>query len=155
MADTLRRSRGEFQFGIRSLFVLLAVLAVMFAGYGWFHRRYVEPRRACEAIQRRLNSLAGRRPQDMTRRQWESAVAWTSNLHGNSLMFAQADGPTIRRFEGQLAKKLAGDVNMETIHWIWDEYADICPGGASYQRFKPMMLDEIEHGGANWGLNIP
>jgi hypothetical protein len=70
-------------------------------------------------------------------------------------MFAQADGPTIRRFEGQLAKKLAGDVNMETIHWIWNEYAEICPGGANYQRFKTVMMEEIEQGGANWGMNIP
>jgi hypothetical protein len=155
MTSAARTNDGRFRFGIRSLFILLAVCAVLFAAFGWFHRQMIEPRRASAAVEQRLKSLAGRRPKDMTPRQWESAVAWTQNLHGNSLMFAQADGPTIRRFEGQLAKKLAGDVNMETIHWIWDRYADICPGGANYQRFKPMMMEEIEQGGANWGMNIP
>jgi hypothetical protein len=155
MAETPRSSGSNVQFGICSLFVLLAVLGVMFAAYGWVHRRIVEPQQACEAVHKRLISLAGRRPKDMTPRQWESAVAWTSNLHGNSLMFAQADGPTIRRFDQQLAKKLAGEVNMETIHWIWDEYAEICRGGANYQRFRPEMLNEIEQGGGNWGMKIP
>ena len=154
MAET-RSKTGDFQFGTRSLFVLLAVLSVVFAGYGWLNREYLEPHRRAGAVEQQIRLLAARRPKDMTPRQWESAVAWTLNLHGNSLMFAQADGPTIRRFERQLAKKLAGDVNMETIHWIWDEYADICPGGASYQRFKPQMLEEIAQGGANWGMNIP
>ena len=137
------------------MFAAITVLAVLFAGYGWLNRRFFEPRRQSDAIERRLESLGRRRPNDMSPRQWESAVAWTLNLHGNSLIMFQADGEQIRRLDQRLAKKLAGEVNMDTIHWIWDEYAEICSGGASYQRFRAQMEDEIAQGGGNWGLNVP
>lgn len=140
---------------MRSLFIILGVLAVLFAGYGWFYRKFEEPLRHSDAVKRHLESLVNRRPHDMSPRQWESAVAWTLNLHGNSLIMFQADGPTISKFEQRLAERLNGDVNMETIHWIWDEYAKICPGGESYQRFRSQMIDEIESGGGNWLMNVP
>ena len=147
--------RSAIRFGIRSLFLVLTVLAVLFAAYGWLYRQIIEPRQQANAIEKQLEALAGRRPKGLTPRQWESAVAWTCNLHGNSLLKYQADGPTIRGFEKRLARKLAGNVNLETIHWIWDEYAAICPGGKNYQRFRAVMVDEIEQGGANWGMNVP
>lgn len=146
---------ARIQFGIRGLFIVLTVLAGLLAGSGWFYRRHVEPRQHADAIEKHLESLALRRPKDLTPRQWESAVAWTLNLHGNSLLSFQADGTTIRRLERRLASKLRGDVNLETIHWIWDAYAEACPGGARYQRFRAMMVEEIEAGGGSWGMNVP
>ena len=154
-ADSDKPDRAAIRFGIRSLFLVLTMLAVLFAAYGWLYRRVIEPRQQANAVEKQLEALARRRPKELTPRQWESAVAWTRNLHGNSLLPFQADGPTIRRFELRLAKKLRGNVNLETIHWIWDEYAAICPGGKNYQRFRSQMIDEIEQGGANWGMNVP
>lgn len=154
LTETNRTPR-RIQFGIRALFVVLTVLAILLAGYGWLYRKHIEPRQHTAAIEQHLKSLALRRPQELTPRQWESAVAWTGNLHANSLLRFQADGPAIRHLEQRLAKKLAGDVNLDTIHWIWDEYAKACPGGAAYQRFRPQMMEEIEAGGGNWGLTIP
>ena len=153
--DGSTKGPRRFRFGIRSMFVAIPVLAVLFAGYGWLDWRIGEPRRRSAAVQRQLESLVSRRPNNMSPRQWESAVAWTLNLHGNSLMLYQAKGTKIRNFDERLAKKLAGEVNMDTIHWIWDEYADICPGGANYQRFRSQMDDEIAQGGGDWGLNVP
>lgn len=148
--DDISKGHHGFRFGIRSMFVAITLLAVFFASYGWFDRRILEPRRQSEAVQRHIESLAGRCPRDMSPRQWANAVGWTLNLHGNSLIMFQADGTKIRKFDERLAKKLAGEVNMDTIHWIWDEYAEICPGGANYQRFRSQMDDEIEHGGGDW-----
>jgi hypothetical protein len=94
----------------------------------------------------------------MTRGQWGSAVAWTLNLHGNSLLRFEADRSAITAFEKRLKGKLAGRVDMQTIDWIWNEYANLCPHGASYQRFKPQMLEEINEVGPNddvWGMNVP
>ena len=153
--DGSSNGRHGFRFGIGSLFVAITVLAVLFAGYGWLDRRILEPRRRSESVHRRLESLARRRPNDLSPRQWESAVAWTLNLHGNSLVRFQADGTKLRNFDERLAKKLAGEVNLDTIHWIWDEYAEICSGGANYQRFRSRMDEEIGSGGADWGLNVP
>jgi hypothetical protein len=145
----------RFHFGLRSLFATITLLAFFFAGYGYLERAIFESRRQSDAIERRIRTLVVRRPSDMSPPEWECAVAWTLNLHGNSLIMFQAEGERIRKFDERLAKKLAGDVNLDTIHWIWDEYAEICPGGASYQRFRARMDDEISRGGGNWGLNVP
>jgi len=148
-------SHGTFRYGMRSLLVALFVLAVLFAIYGWFNRRVFEPQRQANAIERHLGSLAKRRPQEMSPRQWESAVAWTLNLHGNSLLRFQASAAKMRDFKERLEQKLTGKVDMQTIEWIWDEYADMCPGGRNYQKFRPQMVEEIQAGGANWSLNVP
>lgn len=147
-------ARAGFRFGLRWLFVVVALFAVVFAGYAWLDRRIMEPSRQTAAIENLLESLAARRPSDMAPRQWESAVAWTLNLHGNSLIRFQAEGKEIAAFQQRLAGKLAGPVDMATIHWIWDEYANVCAGGEKYQRFRPMMIEEIEAGGANWSMNV-
>jgi hypothetical protein len=99
--------------------------------------------------------LALRRPAELTPKQWESAVAWTGNLHANSLLSFEADGRTLRAFDGRLRAKLKGNVDLATIHWIWKEYASLCPHGESYQRFHAQMMEEIEAGGGNWGMKIP
>ena len=138
--------RNRFHSAVRWLFVVFGLLTVL-AAYGWFHRTIVEPRRHSAAVERHLDSLSTRSPTDMTPQQWEVAVVWIHNLHHNSLIMFEAGGPEISRFEQRLADKLAGDVNMGTIHWIWDEYAAICPGGHRYQKFKPQMIEEIEHYG--------
>ena len=149
-----RPRRLWHQFYLWHLFVLTVVVAILAAFFGWVLRQEASGRHA-RAVQKRIESLAARRPSDMTPSEWESAVAWTLNLHGNSLLRFQAEPATIRWFEQRLAQKLRGDVNMSTIHWIWDEYAEICSGGAHYQRFRRQMEDEIERGGGGWGLNIP
>ena len=150
--DAKRNEHQVVRFGTRSMFVTLAVLAVIFAGYGYFDRRFLEPSRQAQAVNTHIMSLITRRPKDMTPRQWESAVAWTLNLHSNSLAFSQADGRRIYAFEQRFAQRLVENVDMDTIHWIWDEYATICPGGASYQRFRSDMLDEVQRGGQDHGL---
>lgn len=86
--------------------------------------------------------------------EWESAVAWTINLHGNSLLFVQADASTIRTFREALESRTKESVDMETINWIWDSYADLCHGGKRYQRFRKQMNDEIASGGGNWCLDV-
>lgn len=81
----------------------------------------------------------------MTPQQWERAVAWTLNLHFNSLGWQKDDVRKLQEFEDRFDAKLAGNVDMNTIHWIWDEYSRLCPYGARYQRFKPQMMEEIEY----------
>ena len=154
-SDAIPPSRYSVRFGMRSLLILFGLLALLFAGYGWVYRKVVAPRRHVDAIEVHLRTLVNRRPDDMSAAQWESAVGWTMNLHGNSLYAFQSDVPTLRAFEERLANRLAGDVDMDTIHWIWDEYADLCPGGERYQRLRPLMVEEVEKSGGNWGLNVP
>jgi hypothetical protein len=143
---------------MRRLLVAIAVLSVFFACYGWFHRRFVQPARHSDAIEQMIQSLALRRPPHVTRGQWASAVAWTNNLHGNSLLPFETDAPTLAAFAERFKKKLDGEVDMTTIDWIWEEYADLTPHGAQYQRFKKIMDEEIAAVGPNddpWGMRVP
>lgn len=152
------QSKPNFRFSMRSLLATILALSFLFAGVAWIYHTIVAPHRRADAVEELLRSLVSRRPSDMSRGQWGSAVAWTLNLHSNSLLMFEADGPTIGAFEDQLQAKLAGDVDMQTIHWIWDEYANLCPHGASYQRFKPQMMEEIASigpGADPWGMHIP
>ena len=101
-----------------------------------------------------IESLAKRRPPNMEPRQWESAVAWTINLDANSLTY-RADASSIRSLREQLELKLESNIDMETITWIWDSYAELCTSGKRYQRFRQLMLDEIAAGGGNWSIDVP
>jgi hypothetical protein len=151
-------SKPRFRFEHGLLLVIVFVVCGLLAGYMWFHYRIVVPRRHADSVERLLQSLVDRRPADVTRGQWGSAVAWTLNLHANSLLPFEADGATIAAFERRLQAKLQGDVDMQTIDWIWAEYARLCPHGASYQRFKAMMQDEIDTVAPDadaWGMNVP
>lgn len=147
-------ARDYFQFSLRSLVIGVTVLAALFGGGIWYYRNFVEPWEHDAAIRRDILALATRRPANLTARQWESAVAWTINLHGNSLLFYQTDLPTKRHFRQQLERKLAEDVDLQTIYWIWDEYAKACRGGKEYQRFREVMQEEIDAGGGYWNLNV-
>lgn len=160
MKDAAPESRSStatsFRFGVRSLFAATALLSVLFAAFGWYYRAILGPRLHANEVEELIRSLETRRPADMTRAQWDEAVWWTDCLHGNSLLSLEADVPTIDAFEDRLRDKLAGDVDMQTIHWIWDEYAHLCPGGAHYQRFKVQMLEDINSAGPNVvSLDVP
>lgn len=148
----------QFRFSLRGIFMVMLALAIPLAAYGWFYRQIQAPSIYSNRIEQKIRSLVQRRPADMTRGQWGSAVAWTLNLHGNSLVRFEADYSSIKAFDRRLEEKLRGDVDMSTIHWIWDEYAKLTPHGASYQRFKEMMQEEIDGVGPNtdvWNMKVP
>ena len=148
--DVESSSRQGLHFTMRFLFVIVAFLPVLLAVSGWYYLEVVVPRHHFRLNGRHIESLSTRCPSDMSPRQWESALYWTIRLHWNSLMPFEVDGPSIRDLEQRLAKKLTGDVTMDTIHWIWDEYSQICPSSERYERkFKSQMMYEIECLGGN------
>ena len=134
--------------------ITLLVIAVSVAVALW-HRQATEPHREAAKIRGLILSMASRRPDNLTSKQWESAVAWTNNLHCNSLVWGFNDGPAIRNLRLRLEAKLDSPVTIDTIKWIWDQYAELCPLGAKYQQWRKVMLDEIDNGGGNWGMVIP
>jgi hypothetical protein len=130
---------------LRSVLIGIAVLSVLLASFSALDRKFGEPSRRARDVERHLEMLEVRQPPPgLTHNQWQTALFWTINLHGNSRIRYEADGPTIAAFEERLVAKLAGDVTIDTIYWIWDEYARICPGGARYNnRFRSIMLEDI------------
>ena len=134
------------------LLLVAFVAAACFLGYNWLKASGREDQRLNAVIWR----LAGHCPANMTPLQWSSAVAWTNNLHCNSLAF-QAPSESIRELRLEIEQKLDSGIepiDMGTIHWIWDSYAAICDGGERYQRFRKQIIDEIEEGGRNYGFAI-
>ena len=118
------------------------VMSLVGGALFWFLQSR-EPFRESDWILGLIRSLESRRPADVTPDKWDCDVGWTCTLQTNSLDAFQADATSLRQFREELSSKLDGPVGMGTIHWIWDSYAKLCPGGASYQRFRPVMMEEI------------
>ncbi len=164
MAEQDSDTRGSppvrpFQFSLRSLLLAATAIALVFGVWKWIDKRIGEPQRRSDELLRMIDSLAMKRPSELTRGQWALAVGWTHNLHCNSLLFPAADLPTIRRFEKRLRARIEGDVDMATIDWIWEQYADMTSAGQNYQRFRERsMLPHMETVGPNedpFMLNVP
>lgn len=147
-----------YQFSLRSLLIAVAVVSVVVSCFAWWHRAVTERRELDRQIMVTVRSLAKKRPPNMTRGEWGSAVAWTELLVGNSLLPFEAEADDLRRFQRELEARAEGDVDMSTILWIWDEVGRLTRAGREYQRFRPQMLEEIERVGPNddpWGMNVP
>ncbi len=131
--------------------IAITTIAIL-CGAGYYkYQQWREPYREDLALHAVIRRLADHRPADMTPKQWESAVGWTNNLHCNSLTFL-APAESIRKLRLYIENKLAeneNSIDIETIHLIWDLYANLCPAGKRYQRFRKLMTDEIESGGGN------
>lgn len=104
---------------------------------------------ACDRIRERIESLADRQPQDLTEKQWLLIIHWTINANGNCLVF-HFDLPQkeMEQFEAEFDRRLEGDVSLETIDWIWDEYVRLTRVGQTYSdKFRPtssVKLKEFE-----------
>lgn len=151
-------SHPSFRFGTRWLIAGVVLASFLFGGFAWLHRTILAPRREARAVERLLESLVDRRPDGVTRGQWGSAVAWTLNLHSNSMLMFEASAPRIAIFKEELQDRLSDRVSMKTIYWIWSEYAKLTRHGADYQRFQVQMINEIDNVGPNddpWGMDVP
>ena len=138
----------------RSLWIVMLVVSVPVVVAFWY-RQATEPYREAERIRVLIKSLNDRRPENLTSKQWQSAIEWTNNLHCNSLVWGFKNGPAIRDLRLRLETKLESPVTMDTITWVWDQYAVLCPLGARYQQWRKVMLEEIDRGGGGWAQRNP
>jgi hypothetical protein len=94
-------------------------------------------------LEAHIDGLYAKKPGNLTPAQWQCMVDWTRNLHGNSLVAFQTSTRDIAVFEQRIDRGLSGKVDAATIEWIWDEYANVCPGGQKYQRFRTMVNENL------------
>ena len=119
----------------RKLFVIAVVTVVVAALLtGWF--TLVEPIRVHrdwdKRVQQDIRALAGKRPQEVPKGQWEFMVGWTWQMHGNCGSIHGLVEPGWREgFAAELERRLAGPMTAADIDWIWDEYAAHTKGGQS------------------------
>ena len=131
------------RFGTRTLLVVMAVVALCCAAVVAVRQSIIGRVQVARKIEAMIDGLQRRQPKGLNAAQWRCMVDWTRNLHGNSLIAHQTSSSQIIGFETKLKDKLSGNVDAETIEWIWDEYAKVCPGGHRYQRFRVMVNEEL------------
>ena len=149
-----------FRFSLRSALLFVTLVGVLSGGFVALERYLSSRRRHSDQIEAMLDGLVMRRPKNVSRGSWNVAVGWTLNLHGNSLVPFQASDAEIRAFRDALRNRLTADqVNVDTINWIWDEYAELTPAGRHYQRFRDVMKSQMDNVAPNhqvWaGVHVP
>lgn len=128
----------------RVVWKLLAVLSVLLVAGLAFWYVNIEPIRShriwSNRVRADLKSLIEKQPDDVSPAEWEFMVGWTLNLHANcgtvhQFMVNRDDRDP---FLAEFKNRLQGPVSLDTIDWIWDEYARITKGGQSYSdKYRP------------------
>jgi hypothetical protein len=107
------------------------------------------------ATKAEFQSLAKKRPPNITRNQWHHIVAWTLNAHANCFSVVRSIPQEEReQFLKELRERLQSDVDLATIDWIWDELVRLTSYGQTYsERWRPTSpekLLEFEADGIIW-----
>ncbi len=131
------------RFSIRALLVTTLLFAICCAAVVAVRQSIVGRFQSAQRLGTLIDKLYSRQPQNLTVAQWRCMVDWTRNLHGNSLIAHQTSTSQIVAFETRIEKRLSGNVDADTIEWIWDEYAKICQGGQNYQKFRLMLNEDL------------
>jgi hypothetical protein len=114
---------------------VVGLLAVggAFLLWGNFIQPEAAHRRWYDRVLGDIRALADKRPPDVTPGQWEFAVGWTDNLHGNCGCIRSTVEPEWRdEFAAELERRSTGPVSLADIEWIWDEYAAHTEYGRKY-----------------------
>ena len=92
-----------------------------------------------------IMSLASKRPPEVTQTQWNLAINRTTGLPSDRLLSGRVKVDDLRRFQRELEEKAKGNVDMELIFWIWDEYAKLSPATQEYkENHQKVMLDQMQ-----------
>lgn len=105
----------------------------------WFG---IEPirqnRRGYDRVRADLVALAAKRPPEVSGGEWGHLVCRTLQMHGNCWWPPNVGRDWMGPFAAELERRLAGPVGVDTIDWIWDEYAGHTRNGRSYSdEFRP------------------
>jgi hypothetical protein len=110
---------------MRSLFLgvlLIGLLAVLIVPVYRQAARWHEWRRVSSELTTKIMSVAARRPADVPAEQWREAVRWTANLIVQVYFGPSEDDPNgLQRLCDSFDDKIAGDVDLTTLQWVWDE----------------------------------
>ncbi len=131
------------RFSLKTLFAATVFIAVCCASAVAVRRSIVGRTHYSRRLETQIEGLYAKQPQNLNAAQWHCMVYWTRNLHGNSLIAFQTSTAQIASFESRINERLSGKVDATTIEWIWDEYANVCPGGRNYQRFRLMVNENL------------
>lgn len=130
---------------VRRLMIVVAAIALILGGFdAIFLRPFRVHQRWYGRVEADLESLAHRRPPDVSRQEWGYVVGWTLNAHANCCSHPNfVDRSQTERFADEFERKLRGRVGMETIDWVWDEFMRFSRI-KSYERYRPTSPDRLK-----------
>jgi hypothetical protein len=132
---------SRVQFTARRIAATVAVAApVLLALSLWLfvvrpHQQHLEWYRGVED---RIVRLADKRPEGVSPSRWAYCLHWTRQLHSNYGTYEFIKPREQVRFLREFDRRLRAKVDVDTIDWIWDEYAKQTAGGLRYsQHYRP------------------
>ena len=131
--------------------ILLAVCFVLVAAFAFGAGYQMERVKLANSIGNSIDQLALCEPKGVSKLEWLILVYWTHNLHGNAALQTNQSLTTLKELDFELHEILLGNPDKATIDQLWDRYAAISDGGASYKtKFKSQrdfaMADAAKHG---------
>jgi hypothetical protein len=129
----------------------LAVWGFVAALAVWFWLAGLQPaaehRQLFNEIRQCLGTMRHKRPKGLSQEKWAFSVGQTQNALGNCCG-ARAyitDYEHFRRFVTELKRRVDGDVDLQTIDWIWDEFVAFSSPGAGYsERYRPTSRGRLK-----------
>ncbi len=100
-------------------------------------------------VEYRLLTLAEKCPNGLKATRWAFCIHWTWNLHCNC--GAHYFSATEReQFLTELDERLAREVDLGTIDWIWDQYCRYSTCGQHYsQNYRATTAERLKDGAAD------
>jgi hypothetical protein len=138
---------------MKMFLAMCAIAGVVAIPCCWYH--FVRPHqihaRAYARISDSVESLASRRPADVSREQWSFIIGWSMNGIGNCCSvegFLNPDKASHERFltlPDRFERRLHGDVSLETVDWLWNELEIISKYGTRYSdQWRPTTAERLE-----------
>lgn len=120
--------------GLKSLLVLILVATFVFmCGIGirvWQLHSFATQREIGAEL---IEGIRARRPENVPSSVWDNSVSWTRTAYFN--VFSSRDNSTsedLSAFVMETKDKLASEIDLESIDWIWNRLALTSPYGREY-----------------------
>ena len=141
--DTGRAGHNRSK-GWQKLLALVFLISISFLVWPIAAHVYLSKRffRSYVHVHDSILALETRCPPSVDEDQWERAVDWTANLICQDFFapnWEELEG--LEKLSKELDERSAGDVDLETLQWIWDQCETTCGGpNSNAMRFKDLRL---------------
>jgi len=122
-----------------SAWILLGLVVIAGAGLGYLRWKIHIHSSQYERMTAGFEALRFRRPLEISAAEWDHQLRWLHNLAGNCLCVDRyVPTRTLGQLADDLERRIAGEVDLRTVDWIWDEVARVSTIGPGYsERFRP------------------
>jgi hypothetical protein len=129
-------TRRTKRFLIVFFLIAVSVVAVPVGLRFWRLRSYALQQRAGAAL---IGTLSERRPESVPTKTWEDATGWAKTaFHNVCFSERQVKFEELVRFNHDARVKFAGEVDLNSIDWVWSRLAETGPHGQRYvEKFEP------------------